>query len=160
MVEPVRVKAAADGSFSSVVVFGSDGDRVRLVSRTSEQHSAPLDLEFVTDGLDASLRVLPDTALDCLELTPPDELRTVDEGSFVITNGCDAAVTLTRAELRIGGQGFELGTIAESLAVGAELRIPITYDSDEADEQADILLLDVESGTNRGRYALGLWGND
>src|SRR5262245_58400504 len=38
-VPAVRVRARADGSFGPIDVVGSEGDRVRLVSRTAQRHS-------------------------------------------------------------------------------------------------------------------------
>jgi hypothetical protein len=158
-VAPKRVRSDAQGRFL-VSIEAKPGDRVRLVSRTRDQHSRPFDLEAVAVDDQLGVRPLMDTALDCLEVTPADEISVFDEGDFVLRNGCNAAVMVSSAQLRFGDQGFALGTLGQSIAEGDELRIRITSSVESADEQADILLLDVQSGTNTGRYALGIWGHE
>jgi hypothetical protein len=155
-VAPKRVRSDAQGRFL-VSIVATAGDRLRLVSRTASQHSRPFDLEAVALGEQLGVRPLMDTALDCLKVTPADELSLIDDGDFVLHNDCTAALTVSSARLRFGDQGFALGTLAQTVEVGAELRVRITYAGDEPDERADILLLDVQSGTSAGRYALGLW---
>jgi hypothetical protein len=159
-VEPERVHSGTDGSFL-VSIEGKAGDRLRLVSRTADRHSRPFDLEVVQAGELLGVRPLMDTSLACLEVTPPDELSIADESGFVIHNGCTAAVKVTRAALRLGDQGFALGASEPTIAVGAELRLDVSVSggNEDADELADILLLDVQNGTKVGRYALGLWNH-
>jgi hypothetical protein len=157
---PVTTRARANGSFGPVELRVSVGDRVRLVVRTAEQHSRPLDFEVVEANIGVGLRRLMDTSLKCLVVSPPAELSLLDQGSILLTNECEAAVSLGDARLRFGDQGFTLGTLGQSLAVGAELRIRVTYEAQRPAEQADILLLDAQSGTSTGRYAIGLWGNE
>jgi hypothetical protein len=161
---PSEVTASATGSFAATV-RGSEGDRVRIVSRTQEQHSLPLDAQLVRSGVGVvQLASLPQQQLDCLQVTPAVERservelgRGVVRG-FSLTNRCSDVVDIEQVQLRLGAQGFVLGTPPGSVPIDGTATLELTFEGHaEPRERADILLLDVQSGGTRGRYALGLW---
>ncbi|HEX5655626.1 MAG TPA: hypothetical protein VFX59_00455 [Polyangiales bacterium] len=159
-VSPLTVIADAQGGFTGML-SAQLNDRVRLVSRTDSQHSLPLDAYVIT-GMNnqAQLAQLPSTELSCLRVTPAEELTAVVGNDvtrrFTLTSTCSEPISLD-ARLRFGDAGFAIDAPTSLPANGrAEITVRITG-HDDPREHADILLLDVESGANRGRYALGVW---
>lgn len=161
-VAPITVRARVDGSFRGTLQ-GSPSDRVRMVTRTDTQHSLPLDARVVrVDASQVGLAQLPFEGLPCLTITPEDELtEVVSDGEqatrrFALQSRCDEPVALT-AQLRFGDVGFTLEAPASVPADGeAAISVRISGHEDPR-EHADVVLLEVESGTRRGRYALGVW---
>lgn len=166
------VQADATGAFAGKLA-AKPGDRVRLVTRTARQHSLPLDAQCVLDRVQPStLSALPSTGLPCVELTPSELSRTVgatDGGtdSFQLTNHCTSPLSVTQARLRFGDQGFALGAQPETIPAGGSGALTVRFAGrSEPGEHGDILLLELQSGELRGRYALGVWsqprsvGND
>ena len=157
--DPQVINPNADGSFSTKVV-ADVGDRVRLVSRTEERHSLPLDLEAVRGLNVVALSPLQDQGLGCLEITPKDELDLGDdrrrEQRFTVDNQCTGEITIDRAVLRFGTPKLILVSPA-TIARGAKTDIALSLAGDLSEELWDILLLDVSVNEERGRYALSVW---
>jgi hypothetical protein len=161
---PLEVRARANGSFSAMVQ-ARPGDRLRIVSRTDTRHSLPLDAEFV-EAEPGMVRIvaLPPTELPCLQVSPPREIvRTLEPGQsleerFELRNRCSEPVQIEDARLRFGDQGFSLADAPETIAPNQRASLTVSLDGHaDATERADIVLLDVRSGGERGRYALGVW---
>jgi hypothetical protein len=159
--EPATLRATPTGAFSGEV-RGQANDRVRLVSRTDNQHSLPLDAHVLPiEGGEFALAQLPFEGLSCLTVTPEDELTTIVSNQdttrhFTLSNACSEPVAL-QVRLRFGDAGFTLAA-PTSLAAAAQASITVHITGHEdTREHADILLLDVQAGAQRGRYALGLW---
>ncbi|MET0284579.1 MAG: hypothetical protein ABW352_08925 [Polyangiales bacterium] len=158
-VAPRTLRAEANGSFEGTIT-GQVGDRIRIVTRTDSRHSLPLDGRVGTSVSGLGISQLPFEGLDCLTIEPADLTALVDgkdtSKRFNVRSRCSEPVTLN-AELRFGDAGFALDTPATVAANGrAAITVNITR-HDDAREHADIVLLDVESGSQRGRYALGIW---
>jgi len=161
---PLEIRARADGSFGTMV-RGTPGERLRIVSRLDSQHSLPLDAQFMqTENRMLRVVALPAPELSCLQITPVAEItRVVADGQstnerFELVNRCDQPVSIDEARLRFGDQGFRLTAPPESIPVDGRASLEVSFDGhDDAREHADIVLLDVTSGTDTGRYALGVW---
>ena len=158
-VAPVEVAAAKDGSFLAEIV-GDAGNRVRVVSRSSTQHSLPLDFAIIFANQQLTLTPLGDTSASCVEVLPAGELSLAegDEQTFEITNNCADALSLERVALRFGNQGFSLRDTAKTIAPGDSANARVAFGPASTAERAEILLIDVVAGKVSGRYALGLWG--
>jgi hypothetical protein len=160
--QPALVDAASDGSFQAEIV-GQLNDRVRLVSRTDRQHSPALDAYVAVAGRDMyGLAALPPDGLPCLTIEPADDLETlVSSGAdetreLVLTSRCPGPVAL-EAKLRFGNAGFAIDAPTSIPANGeAKLRLHVAG-HDDAREHADVVLLDVSTGSQHGRYAVGVW---
>ncbi len=158
-VPPLTLRATANGSFDGKI-SGQDGDRVRIIARTDTQHSLPLDAFVMPiDARQSALAPLPPQGLSCLSLAAEDLTSIVREGKdstrkIELRSTCREPVTLG-ARLRFGDAGFVVEAPA-SVNGAASITVRITG-HDDPREHADILLLDVQSGTQTGRYALGLW---
>jgi hypothetical protein len=157
---PLTLRAASNGSFTGELA-GRRGDRVRIVTRTDTQHSLPLDARVVeASANELGLSPLPAGGLSCLTVEPEDLTALVDGKDVTeridVRSTCSEPVSLSAA-LRFGDTGFALDAPTTIAANGrAAITVRITS-HDDAREHADIVLLDVESGTQRGRYALGIW---
>lgn len=156
---PQVIQPRANGSFS-VEVEGNLGDRVRLVSRTEERHSLPLDLEIVRSAEVAALAPLQDQGLACLKITPAQELDLGSdrsrEASFALDNTCDAELAIERAALRFEETDLMLSA-PETIPKGAQVEITLRLDKTLSEERWDIVLLDVSAAGEEGRYALSVW---
>lgn len=157
--DPQVIRPRADGSFSAEVE-GNLGDRVRLVSRTEDRHSLPLDLEVVRSAEVAALAALQDQGLACLKVAPAQELdlgsEPTREASFTLDNTCDADIVIERAALRF--EEADLVLAAPSVvARGAQVDINLRLDKALSEERWDIVLLDVSAAGEEGRYALSVW---
>lgn len=158
---PQVVVPNADGSFVTEVtaqVF----DRIRILSRTEDAHSLPLDLEAVRGVNMTALAPLQDQSLPCLLLTPDVELDLGKGPSrrerFSLENTCTQTVNIVRTQLRFGSEGFEVEA-PEAVEVGQSATIEVSKAGALDAEVWDVLLLDVEAGNTRGRYALSLWAH-
>jgi hypothetical protein len=157
-VKPVTYHAGADGAFQAGAT-GNPQDRIRIVSRSKDRHSPALDFKLIQPNGMFGLSLLPDTSLACLHVLPRFELDFASSGElgFTLENTCGETLTITRAALRFGDQGFTLKQPAASIAAGKKLDIDVSYAGSTARQEADILLLDVKVATKQGRYALGVW---
>lgn len=157
--EPVIVKPASNGSFSAEVE-GEVGDRFRLLSRTSERHSLPVDLAAVRGLGMTSLSPLQARELACLKITPTPELNlgtgTARKGSYRLKNECTETVRITRSTLRFGDNGLSFAG-PTLVAAGTEGALAFELEGTLAEELWDIVLLDVATATTTGRYALSVW---
>ena len=160
---PITVRAAADGSFATMIT-GRIGQRVRIVYRTTEKHSLPLDLEISGTPMFTALRpVATREMLECVSITPSDELSVSVEqgastGSFTIDNRCAEPVRLDRAELRFGDQGFRLTAPPGSVDANRSVKLDVLFPTlRDANERADIVLLELSTSAGAARYALGVW---
>lgn len=160
---PTQVHADAQGGFSSSMVRAEAGDRLRVLSRTERQHSAPLDL-IVTPAEVANgpLYIAPQPASDlsCLRITPVATLTLSGaEGALRLENACDDEVELTRVALRFGDQGFELATAPARLAVGQRTTLNIRDSQAAGDaERLEIVLIDAHSAAGQdGRFAVDVF---
>ncbi|HEY6882144.1 MAG TPA: hypothetical protein VI299_29140, partial [Polyangiales bacterium] len=124
--------------------------------------SLPIEGQVVSvgPGMLILTQALP-TALSCLDIEPADEINVVVTGEvtrhFTLTSRCDEPVRIDRAQLRFGEQSFALDAPTSLAAHGtAELKVRFRG-HDDAQAKADIVLLDVSSGSQSGRYALGIW---
>jgi hypothetical protein len=163
-VAPVQVDADAEGGFTSPAIRAAADDRIRVLSRTGTQHSAPLDLRVSTPELAApgSLYVspLPASDLSCLRITPAATLSlSTAEGTLRVENRCDSEVELTRVGLRFGDQGFELATSPTRLSVGQRTTLDIR-DSRAAGaaERLEIVLIDAQTAAGQsGSFAIDVF---
>jgi len=157
--KPVVVKPKSDGSFNAEVE-GEVGDRFRLLSRTDEQHSLPVDLEAVRGFAMTSLSPLKARELACLKITPTPELNlgtgTARKGSYRLKNECTETVRITRSTLRFGDNGLSFAG-PTLVAAGTEGALAFELEGTLAEELWDIVLLDVATATTTGRYALSVW---
>ncbi len=157
--KPLVVKPMANGSFSASVE-AKVGERVRLVSRTDERHSLPLDLEAVRGSDVTALSPLQDQGLDCLTITPRDELDLGEartrKASFAIENRCTAQLTIESASLRFDTNNLEL-MAKTSVAANESAQLTLNLAGELSEELWDIVLLEVTADGARGRYALSVW---
>jgi len=155
---PIEGMANTDGSFETRIAV-VDGDRVRIHTRTDLAHSAALDLvaRIPEDDPQAGRFVAAaDEALDCLGLKPAKELRLASMDAFTLRNDCSGPVNLT-ARLRLSNAGFTLGTVPASIEAGSSAALEVRHQSGSASEQVDVLLLEVNSAGQSGRYSPGVW---
>jgi hypothetical protein len=161
---PLTFRARPDGSFETVVT-GRIGQRLRLVYRTAGEHSLPLDLEIAGNLMGAAITPLrASTMLTCFSVEPKEEISVavIDGASssraFTLTNRCAESVALERAELRFGDVGFRLTTPPESVPANGSAELTVIFPRhDDATERADIVLLELATGQQRVRHALGVW---
>jgi hypothetical protein len=159
----VQVSAAADGSFVAPPLAGAANDRVRVLSRTERQHSAPLDLGAITT--DSAIPVLEsaplsDTGLSCLSVTPAATLNLQGpRGSLRLSNACQVAVDLTRVALRFGDLGFAVSSPATQLNAGQNVELTLEDSrAPSASERLEIVLIDAQASDGRqGRYAIDVF---
>lgn len=148
-----------DGSFETSV-SGLVGDRFRILSRSEQAHSLPLDLEAVRGLNMGALAPLGNQGLPCLSLKPKGELDLGRAGSrserFLLENGCAQTVTIVSSALRFGTEGFSV-TAPEALKAGERANIDVKRAGQLEAEIWDILLLEVSAGQERGRYGLSVW---
>ena len=162
---PQRVMADAEGAFAVEIRGARSGDRIRVVARTGVRHSLPYDLQIAgSPGGMVTFQQQSETPLACLSVSPADEItEVVDQASasrraFLLENRCDGPVRITRAGLRVGGQGIALEPVPEVIPAGAEAELAIVLDGHAlASERADVVLLEVAEGDKTGRYALGVY---
>lgn len=158
----LTTRARDDGSFS-VMVTGRIGQRIRVLYRTSTNHSLPIDLEIA--GNETSVALVPvarDAAVDCVSIEPSDEIiRAPSESErhvFRVQNRCSEALTVERGELRFGDRGFRLTTPPDSIPASGSADISVLFPAHGDDrERGDIVLLELQSSDARLRYALGVW---
>jgi hypothetical protein len=160
---PRTTRAAGNGAFGTEI-SGEPGDRIRLVVRTDSRHSLPLDATVIKTGASTyGVGQLPATALPCLSVEPANELTSVvGQGreltrQFTLTSSCREPVDVDSATLRFGDAGFDLSAPTRVLPGQSALLEVRISGHDDAREHADIVLLEVSSGGQSGRYALGLW---
>lgn len=160
---PIEVRAGADGSFSTMV-SGRIGQRVRVVYRSDDKHSLPLDLEIAGTPMFTALRPVSERdTLACVSIKPNDELSVVVETSgtthsFTVDNRCDEPVRLDRAELRLGDQGFRLTAPPDSVAPNRSATLDVLFPTlRDSTERSDIVLLELSTSAGATRYALGVW---
>jgi hypothetical protein len=155
----VTTRAKLDGSFR-IAVVGAPNDRVRIVSRTDTRHSLPLDAHVIDGNDGVAVAQLPPGGLPCLTISN-DELSTVVSGKdvssrFTLVSACSEPISIS-ARLRFGDTGFAIDAPTSVPANGeASITVRITA-HDDPREHADVVLLDVESGSRSGEYALGVW---
>jgi hypothetical protein len=160
---PSQVNANARGGFSAPAIRAEAGDRIRLLSRTDRQHSAPLDLIATPAELaNGPLHVapLPASDLSCLRITPAPTLTlSAADGALRLENGCDSEVELTRVALRFGDQGFDLSRAPARLAVGQRTTLNIRDTQAPGDtERIEIVLIDAASAAGRsGHFAIDVF---
>jgi hypothetical protein len=163
---PVVTATGPDAGQRYVANLGaSPGDRLRLLFTSGRVHSPPLDLVVVVSdaALAFSLMALGDTSLPCLQVTPNESVvLSGRRGQLFVTNACDVPVELTRAALRTGAEGIQLGALPVSqLAPGAQ--IALTLEDTQApgpSERLDVLLIDVSAQDGRqGRYAIDVFSD-
>jgi hypothetical protein len=159
---PIQVGADARGAFSPPHIPAFPGERIRVISRTDRQHSAPLDYEVAAAevGMSPQLTRLSATQLGCLRVTPsPTLLLRASQGALRLENACDSALTFTRVALRFGDQGLMLSTPPAELAAGAEVQLTVRDQRGPgAVERLDIVLIDAQATDGRtGRLAIDVF---
>jgi hypothetical protein len=164
-VAPVVIMSTPVGSFG-LGIKAKTGDRIRILSRTATQHSAPLDV-VVPEMSDASTTQthpvpLSPERVGCLTVTPPETL-VLDgtTGELTLDNRCSVPITINRAQLRLGDQGIVLMPAPTEIAAGAEATLTFSDSRGPgATERLDILLLDVDAGsTGSGSYAIDVFSD-
>jgi len=155
----VIVLPKSDGSFAAEVE-GNVGDRFRLLSRTGDRHSLPLDLVAVRGLGMTSLSRLQDQGLACLKVSPLPELDLGDDAarreSYTLNNECSGVVRIDLSTLRFAEGALAL-TSPTSIGVGEEGKLELQLNGTLNEELWDIVLLEVSSGGQSGRYALSVW---
>jgi hypothetical protein len=160
---PIEISADAQGGFVVPPIPALPGERIRVISRTGQQHSAPLDLEVIpaeVAGAPLQPARLSATALSCLRVTPaPTLLLRGSQGALRLENRCESTVTLTRVALRFGDQGLMLSTPPAALAAGEDVSLTLRdVQGPGAVERLDIVLIDAQADDGRaGRLAIDVF---
>jgi len=160
---PVQVASDSVGGFRAPPVPASASDRVRVLSRTERQHSAPLDLRTImADVSDAPLEAapLPESGLSCFSVTPsPTLVLRKSQGTLRLDNACGVTVDLTRVALRFGDQNLALSAAPARLSAGQQVELDLADSQGPgASERLEIVLIDVQAADGRsGRYAIDVF---
>ncbi|MET0343979.1 MAG: hypothetical protein ABW252_23395 [Polyangiales bacterium] len=163
-VAPVRVRADGEGTFTARVEGAHDGDRIRVVARTATRHSQPADLTIFGSASEPGMFKAADpTALACLTVERDELVSVVARGAahtqfFNLINRCDQPVRLDDVRMHRGDQGMTVLAPPASIAVGSAAQVAVSFDGHDDDlERADVVLLEISSGAETGRYALGVY---
>jgi len=160
---PTQVSADAQGGLNVPPIPALPGERIRLISRTERQHSAPLDFEVVPAevvGVPPQAGPLSPSGLSCLRVTPaPTLVLRGSQGVLRLENGCGSALTFSRVALRFADQGLTLASPPAGLAAGAAVSVSIRdAQGPGASERLDIVLIDAQAADGRtGRVAIDVF---
>jgi len=138
---------------------GSDGDEIRFQITTEERRYEPRDFSLGrADGKNTLLRV---ERPSCLGLEPGLELGfDASLALLSVYNNCPDALSLAEPRLRLGtlGEAFELVTLMPvELGGGVSAGIELRMTPAATRPSQDVLFLDAEVGSERLRYAIGLY---
>jgi hypothetical protein len=155
-VQTVPTNAEGGAAFT---VTGADGDEIRLQIVTDSRRYEPADYLLGRSGGENTLT--KHLRHSCLDIEPGLDLGFDSNfAQLSVYNECRDTLSLAEPRLRVGSLGadFELVTlmpveIVGGISAGIELRLPATASR----PSEDVLFLDAEVGSERQRYAIGLY---